>query len=89
KKTEIGLYRRQSRGGKGIINLKVTPKIGPALAMVGLTAGELLLMTEAGKVIRIRVNEVRTAGRSTQGVKLSNLESGDKVCSVAKVAGQE
>jgi len=88
KKTEIGLYRRTSRGGKGIINLKVMPKIGPALAMVGLTAGELLLMTEAGKVIRIRANEVRTSGRSTQGVKLINLESGDKVCSVAMAAGE-
>jgi len=89
KKTEIKQYRRQSRGGKGIINLKVTSKIGPALAMVGLGGGELLLMTEAGKVIRIRANEVRTSGRSTQGVKLINLEPGDKVCSVAKVAEEE
>jgi DNA gyrase subunit A len=89
KKTEIKQYRRTSRGGKGIINLKVTAKIGPALAMVGVTEGELLLMTQAGKVIRIRASEVRTAGRSTQGVKLINLESGDKVCSVAKVAVEE
>ncbi|MBN2198833.1 MAG: DNA gyrase subunit A [Candidatus Aminicenantes bacterium] len=89
KKTEVALYRRQSRGGKGIINLKVTPKIGPALAMVGISEGELLLMTEAGKVIRIKAHEVRTSGRSTQGVRLIHLGDKDRVCSVAKVAEEE
>jgi len=89
KKTEVAQYRRQSRGGKGIINLKVTPKIGPALAMLGISEGELLLMTEAGKVIRIKAREVRASGRSTQGVRLIHLEVKDKVCSVAKVAEEE
>ncbi len=86
KKTEIGLYRKQSRGGKGIINIKVTPKIGFALGMVGIGEGEVLLMTEAGKVIRIRAHEVRTSGRSTQGVRLINLEEKDRVSSLVKVA---
>ncbi len=89
KKTEIAQYRRQSRGGKGIINLKVTSKIGPALTMIGISEGALLLMTEAGKVIRIKAHEVRTSGRSTQGVRLINLEDKDKVSSVAKVAEEE
>jgi DNA gyrase subunit A len=86
KKTEVGLYRKQSRGGKGIINIKVTPKIGSALGMVGIGEGEVLLMTEAGKVIRIRAHEVRTSGRSTQGVRLINLEDKDRVSSLVKVA---
>jgi DNA gyrase subunit A len=86
KKTEIGLYRKQTRGGKGVINLKITPKIGFALAMVGLGEDEVLLMTEAGKMIRIKSHEVRTSGRSTQGVKLINLEENDRVSSLVKVA---
>ena len=89
KKTEIGLYRKQSRGGKGIINLKVTPKIGSALGMVGIGEGEVLLMTEVGKVIRIKAHGVRTSGRSTQGVKLINLEDKDRVSSLVKVTGEE
>jgi DNA gyrase subunit A len=89
KKTEIGLYRKQSRGGKGVINLKVTPKIGFALSMVGIGEGEVLLMTEFGKVIRIKAHEVRTSGRSTQGVKLINLEEKDRVSSLVKVTGEQ
>ena len=89
KKTEIGQYRKQSRGGKGIINIKVTPKIGAAVGMVGIGEGELLLMTEAGKVIRIRAHEVRTSGRSTQGVRLISVEEKDRVSSLVKVAEEE
>jgi len=89
KKTEIGLYRKQSRGGKGIINIKVTPKIGVAMGMVGIGEGEVLLVTEAGKVIRIKSHEVRTSGRSTQGVRLINLEEKDRVSSLVKVAEEE
>jgi len=89
KKTEFGQYRKQSRGGKGVINIKVTPKIGQAMGMVGIGEGEVLLVTKAGKVIRIKSHEVRTSGRSTQGVRLINLDEKDRVSSLVKVAQEE
>ncbi len=85
KKTDISLYPRHRRGGKGVINLKVNKKIGKAVGMVGVSEEEMLLITEVGKVIRIKTGQVRPSGRSTQGVKIINLEKGDKVVSIAKV----
>jgi DNA gyrase subunit A len=84
KKTETGLYRKQRRGGKGLINLRITPKIGPAMAVLGVAEEDLLIVTLTGKVIRITTKQVRASGRATQGVRLINLEKGDKICSVAK-----
>jgi DNA gyrase subunit A len=85
KKTEISLYPRHRRGGKGVINLKVNKKIGKAIGMMGISEEEMLLITEMGKVIRIKTGQVRPLGRATQGVRIINLEKGDKVVSVAKV----
>ncbi len=84
KKTETSLYRKQHRGGKGLINLKITPKIGPAVAVLGVAEEDLLIVTMTGKVIRITTKQVRSSGRATQGVRLINLDQGDKVCSLAK-----
>jgi DNA gyrase subunit A len=84
KKTEIGFYRKHHRGGKGLINLKITPKIGPAVAVLGVAENDLLIVTASGKVIRIQTKQVRASGRATQGVRLIHLEDKDKVCSVAK-----
>jgi DNA gyrase subunit A len=86
KKTEVAFYRKQHRGGKGLINLKITPKIGPAVAVLGVAEHDLLIVTVSGKVIRIRTKQVRASGRATQGVRLINLENGDKICSVAKAS---
>lgn len=85
KKTDINRYPRYRRGGKGVINLKVNKKIGKAIGMVGVSEEEMLLITELGKVIRIKTGQVRPSGRATQGVKLINLQKGDKVVSIAKV----
>ena len=85
KKTDISHYPRHRRGGKGVINLKVNRKIGKAIGMVGVSEEEMLLITELGKVIRIKTGQVRPLGRATQGVKIINLEKGDKVVSIAKV----
>jgi DNA gyrase subunit A len=85
KKTDINRYPRYRRGGKGVINLKVNKKIGKAIGMVGVSEEEMLLITELGKVIRIKTGQVRPSGRATQGVKLINLAKGDKVVSIAKV----
>lgn len=84
KKTEIRLYPRHRRGGKGVINLKVNKKIGSAVGMVGISEEDLLLITEIGKVIRIKTTGIRPSGRATQGVKIINLEKGDSVVSIAK-----
>jgi DNA gyrase subunit A len=85
KKTDISQYPRHRRGGKGVINLRVNKKIGNAVGMVGTSDEELLLITEMGKVIRIKTEQVRPSGRATQGVRIINLEKGDKVVSIAKV----
>ncbi len=84
KKTETSFYRRQRRGGKGLINLKITPKIGNALEVLGIAEEDLLIVTEVGKVIRINTKQVRASGRATQGVRIIQLEEKDRVCSVAK-----
>ena len=89
KKTEIDLYRKTRRGGKGILNLKVTPKIGSALGILGIGEDDLLVVTVSGKVIRIKTAQVRASGRATQGVRLINLEEKDQVVMVAKAEESE
>jgi DNA gyrase subunit A len=89
KKTETASYRKQRRGGKGLINLKVTPKIGSALGILGLSEDDLLVVTESGKVIRIKTTQVRALGRATQGVRLINLDEKDRVVMVAKASESE
>jgi len=85
KKTAVDIYPRHRRGGKGVINLKISTKTGKAVGIVGISEEEIILITEMGKVIRIKTEQVRPLGRATQGVKLINLEKGDKVVSIAKV----
>ncbi len=85
KKTAVDLYPRHRRGGKGVLNLRISSKIGKAIGMVGISSEELILITEVGKVIRIKTEQVRPLSRATQGVRIINLEKGDKVVSIAKV----
>ncbi len=90
KRTPIDDYRKQSRGGMGIINLKVSDKTGDVIAAKHVTGGEgLMLITQAGMIIRINVATVRLVGRSTQGVKLMDLDAGDRLVAVAKLAEEE
>ncbi len=90
KRTSFKEYRLQSRGGKGIINIKVTGKNGEAIGMkTASDKDELMLITEKGMIVRSPVKDIRTTGRSTQGVRLMKLESGDKVASVAKIVPEE
>jgi DNA gyrase subunit A len=83
KRTETANYRIQRRGGKGLINLKVTPKIGKAVAVLGVGEDDLLVVTVSGKVIRIKTEMIRSTGRATQGVRLINLDENDAICGVA------
>jgi DNA gyrase subunit A len=90
KRTPIDDYRKQTRGGFGIINLKVSDKTGEVITAKHVTDGEgLMLITQTGMIIRINVATVRLVGRSTQGVKLMDLDAGDLLVAVAKLAEEE
>ena len=80
KRTDVDEYRLQTRGGKGVINVKTTARNGKvsSIQLVDETS-ELMVISQFGKIIRIDTNTIRAAGRSTQGVKLLNLEADDKV----------
>ena len=85
KRTAFEEYRRQSRGGKGIITMKVTDKTGPVVGAVTVTdEDELMLMTSTGQSIRIRVAEIRETGRNAQGVKLLTLKEGEKLQDISR-----
>jgi DNA gyrase subunit A len=86
KRTSFGEYRSQTRGGKGIITMKVTGKTGQVVGAVAVEEDdELMLMTTGGQSIRIRCSEVRETGRNAQGVKLVTLRGNEKLQDIAKV----
>jgi DNA gyrase subunit A len=87
KRSEASEYRFQSRGGSGVINIKVTEKNGPVAGIKSVTdMDQLLLITQSGMLIRIKVKDIRETGRAAQGVRLINLDEGDRVVAVAKLA---
>jgi DNA gyrase subunit A len=74
KRTLVSQYRAQSRGGKGVINVKTTDKNGKVVAIMKVDdTSELIVITAQGKIIRLEAAAIRAAGRSTQGVKLIDL----------------
>ncbi len=86
KRTSVDLYRVQSRGGKGIINFKVTAKTGPVVgAMPVRDSDGLILLTSTNKVVRIGVEDVRSKGRATMGVMLVRLDEGARVVGFDRV----
>jgi len=90
KRTSFKEYRIQSRGGKGIINIKVTGRNGEAVAMKTVSdKDEIMLMTVKGMIVRSPIKDIRTTGRSTQGVRLIRLEASDKVASAAKIVPED
>ena len=90
KRSEIGEYRLQKRGGKGVINLKLSEKTGRVVAVKSVADGDqLMVMTRNGVVNRQNVSEMRVIGRATQGVRLVNLDEGDSLVDVARVLGEE
>ena len=86
KRTAIDEYRLQSRGGLGIINLKVSERTGAVVGVrqVGEDTG-LMLITHAGKIIRIGAGSVSLIGRATQGVKVMDLDEGDRIVALARI----
>ena len=90
KRSEIGNYRRVQRGGKGVINLKLSEDSGPVVAVRAVTDDDqLMVITRNGVVNRQPVSDMRVIGRVTQGVRLVNLDKGDAVVDVARVVGDE
>lgn len=90
KRTEMDEYRLQSRGGKGIITMKTTDKTGRVVGVQQVTQDDqLMLITNTGKIIRLRIKDIRVIGRNTQGVRLIDLEEGERVVSLARLAEKE
>ncbi|MFZ3091039.1 MAG: DNA gyrase subunit A [Nitrospirota bacterium] len=90
KRTGLSEYRLQGRGGKGIITLKTTDKTGNVVGILQVADDdEIMMITANGKVIRLKVKSLRTIGRNTQGVKLFDIEKGDKIMAVALLAEKE
>jgi DNA gyrase subunit A len=90
KRTDVEEYRLQSRGGKGVKNMAVTDRIGrvSSIQLVEDTS-ELMVISQFGKIIRVDTKTIRSAGRATQGVRLLNLEDGDKVAAAVIIPPEE
>jgi DNA gyrase subunit A len=90
KRTKTEEYRSQSRAGKGILTIKTSERNGPVVYSYQVTnQDQLMIITEHGKIIRLRVGDISVIGRNTQGVKLIELAKGEKVVGVAKVMEDE
>jgi DNA gyrase subunit A len=90
KRTTLDEYRLQTRGGKGLIDIKASERNGPVVGVNFLRGEEqVMLITEKGMIIRLNTAEISTIGRNTQGVRLIQLEEGDHLVSVARLAERE
>jgi DNA gyrase subunit A len=89
KRTPIEEYRLTSRGGKGVINIKVTSKNGEAVNLKTVNdKDELMVITHNGMFLRCAVKDIRSTGRSAQGVRLIKLQAKDHVSCVAPVIAE-
>ncbi len=90
KRSDFADYRTQSRGGRGVINVKITEKNGDVVGVLTVAEGdEIMAVTKKGMVVRSNPSEIRETGRSAVGVRLISLESGDKVSSVGHLVSRE
>jgi len=90
KRTQASQYRMQNRGGSGIFTVKRTQKTGDVVGIKTVTdEDELMLITDKGKIIRLRAVDIPTQGRTTQGVRLITLDEGERVVAVARLAEKE
>ena len=90
KRSDISDYRITSRGGKGIITVRTTPKVGEMIAIMDvLDRDDLLIITVNGQIIRQKIQDIKVIGRNTQGVRLIRLSEGDHVADVARVVREE
>lgn len=90
KRSEIEEYRQQSRGGKGIITMRTTEKSGEVISVRQVTDDDhVMLVTDTGRIIRLRMAELRVIGRNTQGVRLVTTRPEERVVSLALLAEKE
>ena len=90
KRTSLEDYRLQHRGGKGVITIKATTKVGNLIAiMEAIDSDDLMLITDKGIMIRQPVAQIRTIGRNTQGVRLVKLDEGTKISSAVRIFKEE
>ena len=90
KRTDVDEYRLQTRGGKGVINVKATARNGKVVSIMLVNEkSELMVISQFGKIIRIDTKNIREAGRSTQGVRLLHLEEGDRVAAASVIPPEE
>src|SRR5580704_15382248 len=89
KRTPLVDYRLTARGRKGVINMKTTPRVGKVVGILSVKEdSDLMIITKQGQIIRIDSGEIRQAGRSTQGVRLVNVEAGDQVAAASLIPGE-
>ena len=90
KRTPLEDYRLTARGRKGVINMKTTPRVGKVVGVLSVKEdSDLMIITKQGQIIRIDSGEIRQAGRSTQGVRLVNVEAGDQVAAASLIPETE
>ncbi len=90
KRTELDEYRVQNRGGKGVVTYKITPKTGKLVGVrISTELEDVMLITDKGTVIRLKVKDISVLGRSTQGVTLMRTSDGGKVVSIETVTPEE
>ena len=90
KRSSIDDYRVTNRGGKGVKTISITDKTGPLVAIKNVSdTDDLMIINKSGIAIRMSVEDLRTMGRATQGVKLINLKDDDSIAAVAKVRKDE
>ena len=90
KRTATDEYRLQGRGGRGTITMKTTERTGRVVGVQQVVDEEqLMLITDGGKIIRLRVADIRVIGRNTQGVRLIDLDNGERVVSLTRLAEED
>ena len=90
KRTELSAYRLQSRGGFGTINIQTSDRNGKVVGIAYVTDDDqVMLISQQGMILRTRVGAIRSIGRATQGVRLIEMDEGDEVVAVAKLAEKE
>ena len=90
KRTDVMQYRVQHRGGRGIITLRTTEKVGPLVSLMEVVdTDDLMIVTDKGVMIRLPVADIRTIGRATQGVRVIRLDEGARIASISRVMEDE
>jgi len=90
KRSALDEYRVTNRGGKGVQAMKITDKTGKLVAIKDVNdTDDLMIINKSGITIRLRMSDLRTIGRATQGVRLIKISGNDEISSVAKVAAEE